>query len=117
MTIGADASTHVVGVDTHAAAHRYAVIDTRTGGTSMTRSSPPTPFGLADAGYDRLRERVAAHCHNPTSARSSGPDCSGDGKADENGSSDLQEVAEGCTSHDPSGCPDRAAGHGRNEEP
>lgn len=49
MTIVADAYTFVVGVDTHAATHHYAVIDTRTGGVVDHAEFPTHAKGLARA--------------------------------------------------------------------
>lgn len=49
MTIVADAYRLVVGVDTHAAAHHYAVIDTRTGGVVDHAEFPTHAKGLLRA--------------------------------------------------------------------
>lgn len=49
MTIVAEQFTHVIGVDTHAATHAYAIIDARTGGLIAQRSFPVTGPGIARA--------------------------------------------------------------------
>jgi len=49
MTIGADAYTHVVGVDTHSRTHTYAVLDTRTGAVDATDTFPTTVAGMRRA--------------------------------------------------------------------
>jgi transposase len=49
MTIVADAYTYVVGVDTHAATHHYAVIETRTGGVVDDAEFPTHAKGLLRA--------------------------------------------------------------------
>jgi transposase len=49
MAIVADRYAFVVGVDTHAAAHHYALIDARTGGVIDDRAFPTTPAGLGRA--------------------------------------------------------------------
>jgi transposase len=49
MTIVADAYTYVVGVDTHAATHHYAIIETRTGGVVDDAEFPTHPQGLLRA--------------------------------------------------------------------
>lgn len=46
MTVVADLYEHVVGVDTHARTHTYAVIETGTGRTRDTSTFPTTPAGL-----------------------------------------------------------------------
>ena len=50
MTIVADAYAYVVGVDTHATTHHYAVIDTRTGGVVDDAEFPTHAKGLLRAG-------------------------------------------------------------------
>lgn len=49
MTIVADAYTYVVGIDTHAATHHYALIDTRTGGVIDDAEFPTHTKGLIRA--------------------------------------------------------------------
>ncbi|NHN57460.1 IS110 family transposase [Calidifontibacter sp. DB0510] len=49
MTIVADTYTYVVGVDTHAATHHFAVIHAATGAVIDDRAFPTTPAGLARA--------------------------------------------------------------------
>jgi len=49
MTMVADAYTHVVGVDTHAATHHYAILETRTGAVLDHRAFPTTTPGLLRA--------------------------------------------------------------------
>jgi transposase len=49
MTIVADAYTYVVGVDTHAATHQFAVVAAATGGVLDHREFPTSPAGLARA--------------------------------------------------------------------
>jgi transposase len=49
MTIVADTYTYVVGVDTHAATHHYAIIDTRTGGVVDDAEFPTHSKGLLRA--------------------------------------------------------------------
>jgi hypothetical protein len=49
MTIVADAYTYVVGVDTHAATHHYAIIETRTGGIVDDAEFPTHTKGLLRA--------------------------------------------------------------------
>ena len=49
MTIVADAYTYVVGVDTHAATHHYAIIETRTGGVIDDAEFPTHAKGLLRA--------------------------------------------------------------------
>lgn len=49
MTIVADHSTHVMGVDTHARTHTYALVDAATGGVLETATFPVTAAGLERA--------------------------------------------------------------------
>jgi len=49
MTIVADAYQYVVGVDTHARTHTFAVLDTRTGAVTATDTFPTTPAGFRRA--------------------------------------------------------------------
>ena len=49
MSIVADAYAYVVGVDTHAATHHYAVIETRTGGVVDDAEFPTHAKGLMRA--------------------------------------------------------------------
>lgn len=49
MAIVADTYTYVVGVDTHAATHHYAIVETRSGGQIAHGSSPPHAAGLLRA--------------------------------------------------------------------
>lgn len=58
MTIVADAYTYVVGIDTHAATHHYAVIDTRTGGLVDDAEFPTHANGLLRAA-DWITRRTA----------------------------------------------------------
>lgn len=46
MTIVADAYTYVIGVDTHAATHHYAIIETRSGALIAHAQFPTHPKGL-----------------------------------------------------------------------
>ncbi len=62
MPIVAEAFTHVIGVDTHAAKHAYAIVDAATGGLVAERTFPTSQAGLARAvGWMRRRggERLA----------------------------------------------------------
>lgn len=47
MTIVAEEFTHVIGVDTHAAKHAYAIVDAATGGLLAQRSFPTSQAGIA----------------------------------------------------------------------
>lgn len=47
MTIVAEEFTHVIGVDTHASTHAYAIIDAATGGLIDERSFATSPAGMA----------------------------------------------------------------------
>lgn len=47
MPIVAEEFTHVIGVDTHAAKHAYAIVDARTGGLIAERSFPTSQAGIA----------------------------------------------------------------------
>lgn len=47
MTIVAEQFTHVIGVDTHAGTHAYAIVDAGTGGLIAERSFPTSPAGIA----------------------------------------------------------------------
>lgn len=49
MAIVADRYAFVVGVDTHAATHHYAIVQARTGGVVDDREFPTSPAGLARA--------------------------------------------------------------------
>ncbi|GAB3564612.1 IS110 family RNA-guided transposase [Spelaeicoccus albus] len=49
MTIVADTYDHVIGVDTHARTHTYALVNARTGGIEKTKTFPTHPAGLARA--------------------------------------------------------------------
>jgi transposase len=49
MTIVAHQYTHVVGIDTHAATHTYALIHTPTGELTHTNTFPTTPAGITRA--------------------------------------------------------------------
>jgi len=49
MTIVADVYTHIVGVDTHARTHTYAVLDTRTSAVEATDVFPTTLAGMRRA--------------------------------------------------------------------
>ena len=46
MTIVAEQFTHVIGVDTHAAKHAYAIVETGTGALIAERSFPTTTAGI-----------------------------------------------------------------------
>lgn len=59
MTIVADAYTYVVGVDTHAATHHYAIIETRTGGVVDDAEFPTHAKGLLRAA-DWIARRTGA---------------------------------------------------------
>lgn len=47
MTIVAEEFTHVIGVDTHAAKHAYAIVDAVTGGLVAERTFPTSQAGIA----------------------------------------------------------------------
>lgn len=49
MTIVADSYDRVIGVDTHARTHTYAIVDAKTGGVEQTKTFPTHPAGLARA--------------------------------------------------------------------
>ncbi|WP_405216915.1 IS110 family transposase [Agrococcus sp. Ld7] len=49
MPIVAEAFTHVIGVDTHAAKHAYAIVDAATGGLVAERTFPTSQAGIARA--------------------------------------------------------------------
>ena len=54
MAIVADTYTYVVGVDTHAATHHYAIVETRSGGQIAPREVPHPCRGLvAGRGLDQ----------------------------------------------------------------
>lgn len=46
MTIVADAYRFVIGIDTHAKTHHWAIIESRTGGVIDNREFPTTPAGI-----------------------------------------------------------------------
>jgi transposase len=56
MTIVAEEFTHVIGVDTHAAKHAYAIVDAANGGLIAERSFPTSQAGLARS-IDWIRHR------------------------------------------------------------
>lgn len=60
MTIVADAYTYVVGVDTHAATHHYAIIETRSGALIDHAQFPTHPKGLHRAS-DWIDRRTLAN--------------------------------------------------------
>lgn len=49
MTIVAEEYDHVMGVDTHARTHTYAIVDTSTGACTATQSFPTTAAGIGRA--------------------------------------------------------------------
>jgi transposase len=49
MTIVAEEYDHVIGVDTHARTHTYAVVDTSTGACTATEAFPTTAAGISRA--------------------------------------------------------------------
>lgn len=49
MTIIADTHTFLVGIDTHARGHTFAVVEARTGAPLDTQGFPATPAGLRRA--------------------------------------------------------------------
>lgn len=60
MPIVADEYTHVIGVDTHARTHTYAVVETATGRLAAQETFPTSPAGLARA-ITWMRRRAAGH--------------------------------------------------------
>uniref|UniRef100_UPI00078442F8 IS110 family transposase n=1 Tax=Demequina maris TaxID=1638982 RepID=UPI00078442F8 len=49
MSIVANSYAHVIGIDTHASTHTYAILDAPTGALRHTRTFPTTPAGLKRA--------------------------------------------------------------------
>lgn len=71
MTIVADTYTYVVGVDTHAGTHHYAVIETRTGGLVDDAEFPTHAKGLLRAA-DWIARRAGQATTGATSGATSG---------------------------------------------
>lgn len=67
MTIVAETYTYVVGVDTHAATHHYAIIETRTGGLVDDAQFPTTTAGLSRA-LDWIARRTGTQTDGDVSA-------------------------------------------------